>query len=80
MYDQDFPDIRKFPSKSVRYFMNIQIWWNLCRWMKAYLDVTENKKNIESANQIALEIRKRYLKNRFDGFLQEYLLINFLQK
>ena len=28
---------------------------------EAYLDVTENKKNIESANQIAREIRKRIL-------------------
>jgi nucleotidyltransferase/DNA polymerase involved in DNA repair len=44
---------------------------------EAYLDVTENKKGIESANQIAKEIRQKIFVKPDLPLLQEFPLINF---
>lgn len=54
-----FPDIKKFQKKIREIFYEYTDLVEPLSLDEAYLDVTENKKGIESANQIAREIRQK---------------------
>ena len=51
--------INPFPVRYMRFSTNIRISSNLCLWMEAFLDVTENKKDISLAVDIAKEIKQK---------------------
>ena len=59
LYTAGWIFINPFPVRYMRFSTNIRISSNLCLWMRLFLDVTENKKDISLAVDIAKEIKQK---------------------
>lgn len=76
----DFDKIREAAEIVREIFYEYTDWVEPVSIDEAYLDVTENKMNMESATEIAKDIKKKYLKELNLLLQQAFPTINFWQK